>query len=68
MPERLRKFIGMIALVTLVVVYAGIAITIPIQGIPGYLQAIYYVVVGLAWVIPAAGIIAWMQWPRSPKA
>lgn len=64
MPIRLRKFIGMIALVTLVVVYALVVITIPIQNISGFLQAIYYVVAGLLWVIPAGAIIAWMEKPR----
>jgi hypothetical protein len=29
----------------------------------GWLQAIYYVVVGLGWVLPAMPIISWMSRP-----
>ncbi|MBN8998242.1 MAG: DUF2842 domain-containing protein [Rhizobiales bacterium] len=63
MPERLRKLIGMIALVTLVVVYALVVITIPIQNIPGGWVWLFYAVAGLAWVVPAGAIISWMQKP-----
>ena len=68
MPERLRKFIGMLALVALVVVYAMIVVTIPIQNIPDALIWPAYAVAGLAWVLPAGLIIAWMQKPRPPRA
>lgn len=66
MPIRLRKFLGMIALVTLVVVYALVAMTIAaakLPDAPGYVQGLYYVVAGLLWVVPAGAIIAWMQRP-----
>lgn len=71
MPIRLRKFIGMIALVTLVIVYAFVAMVIAqikLPEAPRYVQMLYYVVVGLAWVIPAGVIIKWMQKPPTPKA
>ncbi len=68
MPERLRKFIGMLALVALVVVYALIVVTIPIQNIPDALIWPAYAVAGLLWVLPAMVIIAWMQKPRPPRA
>ncbi|MCX5514935.1 DUF2842 domain-containing protein [Kaistia algarum] len=63
MPERLRKFIGMIALVTLVVVYSLVVITIPIQNIPGAWIWFFYALAGLVWVLPAGLIIKWMQKP-----
>ncbi|WP_018181758.1 DUF2842 domain-containing protein [Kaistia granuli] len=70
MPIRLRKFIGMIALVVLVVVYAFTAMVIAqlkLPDAPRYVQMIYYVVVGLAWVIPAGILIKWMQKPQEPR-
>ncbi len=70
MPERLRKFIGMVALVVLVVVYALVAMTIAaakLPGTPGYVQALFYVIGGLLWILPAGAIIAWMQKPRAPR-
>jgi hypothetical protein len=70
MPIRLRKFIGMIALVVLVIVYAFVAMVIAQLKLPEasrLIQMTYYVVVGLAWVIPAGIIIKWMQKPEAPK-
>jgi ABC-type polysaccharide transport system permease subunit len=70
MPIRLRKFIGMIALVALVIVYAFVAMVIAQLKLPEasrLIQMIYYVVVGLAWVIPAGFIIKWMQKPETPQ-
>lgn len=68
MPERLRKFIGMIALVVLVVVYSLFAISIPIQNISPIMQAVFYVVAGFAWVIPAGFIVTWMQKPGRTRS
>ncbi|MBN9433104.1 MAG: DUF2842 domain-containing protein [Bosea sp.] len=68
MPERLRKFIGMIALVLFVVVYALVVVTIPIQNIPPALFWPAYALAGLAWVPPAGLIIRWMQKPSRPRA
>lgn len=70
MPIRLRKFIGMIALVVLVIVYAFVAMVIAQYKLPEaarWVQMTYYVVVGLAWIIPAGVIIKWMQKPVAPK-
>jgi peptidoglycan/LPS O-acetylase OafA/YrhL len=71
MPLRLRKFIGMVALVVLVVVYALVAMTIAaakLPGLPALVQGAYYVVAGFLWVLPAGAIIAWMQKPARPGA
>ena len=64
MPERLRTFIGSMALVLFVIVYAAIVVTIPIQNIPDALLWPAYALAGLAWVPPAGLIIRWMQKPR----
>ena len=68
MTIRTRKFIGTIALLVLVVVWspAGMAAAqMPMIANSGWLQAIYYVVVGIGWVLPAMPIISWMSRPRA---
>ncbi|SHG49479.1 Protein of unknown function [Kaistia soli DSM 19436] len=67
MPERLRKFIGMVVLVAFVIIYALVVVTIPIQNVPGALMWLAYATAGLLWVLPAGLIIAWMQKPRPPR-
>ena len=34
-----------------------------LPGAPGWLQLVFFVVAGLLWVVPAAGLVAWMQKP-----
>ena len=60
MPSRTRKFIGTIALLVLVCVWALLAMALAqsvLTSTNGWLAAIYYVVVGLGWVLPAMPII-----------
>jgi len=64
MPQRLRKLIGGIALVVFVSLYALTVMTVAAAKLPGtsqLTQLVFYAVAGLAWVIPAAALIAWMQ-------
>ena len=66
MTIRTRKFLGAIALLLLVVVWSLVgmaAAQMPVIAGSGWLQAIYYVVVGLGWVLPAMPIISWMAKP-----
>ena len=66
MTIRTRKFLGAIALLVLVVVWSLLgmaAAQMPVIAGSGWLQAIYYVVVGLGWVLPAMPIISWMARP-----
>ena len=70
-PIRLRKFIGAIALLTLVIVWALIAMALAqsaLTDINGIVAAIYYAVVGLGWVLPAMPIVSWMSRPDKVKA
>ena len=63
MPPRLRRFIGTIALLTLVIVWALLAMALAqsvLTDINGFVAALYYVVAGLGWVLPAMPIISWM--------
>ncbi len=61
MTIRTRKFLGTFALLALVIVWSLLgmaAAQMPAIAGSGWLQAIYYVVVGLGWVLPAMPIIS----------
>jgi hypothetical protein len=65
--QRLRKLIGAVLLVAFVSVYALAAMTVAALTLPDEsraVQLLYYVVAGLAWVVPAALLIRWMESPR----
>ena len=67
MTIRTRKFFGTIALLLLALVWAltGMAVAqLPVLANSGWLQAIYYVVAGMGWVLPAMPIVSWMSRPR----
>ena len=67
MTIRIRKFFGTIALLLLALVWAltGMALAqLPVVANSGWLQGVYYVVVGMGWVLPAMPIISWMSRPR----
>jgi hypothetical protein len=66
MPVRLRKFIGAILLITLVVTWALVAMALaqaPVIKANGVIEVIYYVVAGLAWVLLAIPLVRWMSRP-----
>lgn len=70
MPVRLRKFIGTIAIVTLVIVYALTATmlaTVVLDGRSAGAALIYFVLTGLLWIIPAMFIIKWMAGPPADR-
>ena len=71
MAIRTRKLLGTIFLLILVVVWSLLGMTIaqtPWLANSGLLQAIFYVVAGLGWVLPAMPIVSWMLRPdRAPN-
>jgi peptidoglycan/LPS O-acetylase OafA/YrhL len=70
MPDRLKKLVGGLALVVFVCVYALTAMTVAAAKLPGtsgWTQLVYFMVAGLAWVIPAGALIAWMVKPRGKR-
>ncbi len=69
MPIRLKKLIGTVLLVLLVVIYALVATTIASAklGESGpMVHLAYFFFTGLLWVLPAMVIIRWMAGPK-PK-
>jgi dipeptide/tripeptide permease len=68
MSMRVRKFIGTIALLALVTVWGLLAMALAqsvLTDINGFVAAIYYIVAGLGWVLPAMPLISWMARPDS---
>lgn len=66
MTIRTRKFLGTIALLLLVVIWSLMGMTLaqaPWLANSGLLQAIFYVVAGIGWVLPAMPIVGWMARP-----
>ena len=66
MPIRTRKLIGAVLLLVLLVVWVLIGMVFaqnPVMAENRLLAAVYYVVVGLGWVLPAMPIIRWMVRP-----
>ncbi|MGE5157991.1 MAG: DUF2842 domain-containing protein [Gemmatimonas sp.] len=66
MSIRTRKLLGTIALLLLALVWSltGMAVAqMPALAQSGLLQAIFYVVAGLGWVLPAMPIVSWMSRP-----
>ena len=66
MTIRTRKFFGAIALLLLALIWAltGMAVAqLPLLANSGWLQAIFYVVAGMGWVLPAMPIVSWMSRP-----
>lgn len=66
MSIRTRKFIGTVALLALVIFWGLMAMALAqsvLTDINGFVAALFYVAVGLGWVLPAMPLIAWMSRP-----
>ena len=67
MSIRTRKFIGAVALLTLVMTWGLLAMALAqsvLTNINGFVAALYYVIAGMGWVLPAMPIISWMSRPE----
>jgi uncharacterized protein DUF2842 len=63
-PIRLRKLIGAVALIVLVLTWALVAMALaqaPAIKANGVIEVIYYVVAGLGWLLPAMPLVRWMS-------
>jgi hypothetical protein len=68
MPIRLRRFIGTVLIIILVIVYALAAITFAellLASAPVWVHLLYFFITGLLWVLPAMLIIKWMAGPKA---
>ncbi len=71
MPIRLKKLIGTVLLIVLVVVYAMLATLIAVAQLSQsgpLVHLAFFLVSGLLWILPAMAIIKWMvSEPRSTR-
>lgn len=68
MSIRTRKLVGTVALLALVIIWGLLAMALAqsvLTDINSWIAAIYYVVAGLGWVLPAMPLISWMAKPES---
>ena len=66
MPIRLRKLIGAVVLILLVTSWALLAMAVaqfPVIKANAVIEAVYYVLAGLGWVLPAMPLVRWMSRP-----
>jgi hypothetical protein len=66
MSLRQRKFIGMVAIVTFLIVYCLIAMAIGgmvAVGLPRPLEIGFFIIAGIAWLPVVMMIIRWMSRP-----
>ena len=70
MTMRTRKLVGAILLMLFLAGYAvvtvSVAVVLQVRNASGLVEVLFYVVAGLAWVIPAALLIRWMERPDVP--
>jgi hypothetical protein len=64
MPIRLKKLIGTVLLVALVVVYAIVATIVAVAQLSEsgpVAHLLFFLIGGLVWILPAMAIIKWMM-------
>lgn len=68
MSSRTRKFIGGLAMIAFVIVYALAAMALfqarPLQEAGLFVKTILYALIGLGWILPLMPLIRWMEGPR----
>jgi hypothetical protein len=67
MNRRTRKFLGALAMLVFVIVYALVVMSLA-QGrvfieASKLGQAVFYAIAGLAWILPLMPLIRWMERP-----
>jgi hypothetical protein len=66
MPMRLKKLIGLVLLLLLILIYSLLVLRLAIDVLPGaggFVEFLFYAIAGLAWVLPAGFLIKWMNRP-----
>jgi len=69
MTARIRKLIGTVALLVLVIVWALLAMAfaqVLVVHANEFVKFAYYALVGLGWVLPAMPLVSWMAKPDEP--
>ena len=66
-----RKALGIALILLLIIVWAGLVASLApfVGGWPGLVQAAFYLIMGLGWIIPLKPLIRWSQtghWRNRP--
>jgi predicted membrane channel-forming protein YqfA (hemolysin III family) len=71
MKPTLRKPAGVLGLIAGLCLYAALIASLaePIGRLPGLLQAVVYLVLGVVWILPLRPLLIWMETGRwtAPK-
>lgn len=71
MTMRARKLIGTVVLLAFLAVYALVvmlvAVVLQVKD-SKIVELLFYIIGGLAWVVPAALLVRWMQKPDPPQS
>lgn len=70
MPIRVKKLIGTMLLIALVLVYALVATIVAVAQLSEsgpLVHLAFFLFTGMLWVLPAMGIIKWLMVPPRPK-
>jgi Protein of unknown function (DUF2842) len=71
MGIRTRKLVGTLLLLLLLLLWVLLAMSFAqfaLRPATGWVAAVYYVVAGLGWVLPAMPLVRWMVRPDRPSA
>jgi hypothetical protein len=62
---RVRKFVGLLAMIVFIVFYIGLMVRIG-EALPDHwaVKLVFYVVAGLGWGVPLLPLISWMNRER----
>lgn len=66
MKIRTRKFVGTVVLIFFIAIYSIVAMAFAastVVGVSPVAEAVFFLVAGLVWVIPAGILVRWMQRP-----
>ena len=70
MPIRVKKLIGAMVLLVLVIVYAILATAVATAYLgqsSGLIHLCYFLFTGVLWVVPAMVVIKWMESEPKPR-
>jgi hypothetical protein len=70
MPVRIKKLIGTVLLIILVIVYALVATLIAVAQLSEsgpVVHLAFFFLTGLLWILPAMGVIKWMVMPPKTR-
>ena len=65
-PPSLRKPVGVLLILTIVALWAAITVIVSpwIATLPALVEAIVYLVLGIAWILPLRPLLSWMETGR----